>query len=505
MAGLGSKLVTLDSLKYVKDDIYASKAGYFEIRNNVLYLYTDSAKTKLLSSATLPVSTTDGSSIDLSKMTVKTRIDFDGNRTFKIGSETINYGRLHDIHLTNSDFAFIVYGDRAYLLSYVQDDPSLMREMRFQSVIATTDGNNISNVKVSGIYVKSTDGVNITSVTVTDINSENNGYKATAITDANKNDVWYPTTKAVADYVAANGSTKEDLLDFLDEYFRENPVGGQASVAGLKTILTDMVTFLKSVPFDDDTANASDLNALQNKINMLGGSDEPTDPVITLVSISATPNVTEYADGTLAKDLDLTVKAHYSDGNIITIEDYEINGIVTAGENTFTVSYGGKSTTVTVTGIAVKGETDVEMDATTFLYMGINVYTDDGQTEWSGTPAISATSSCSSWFSAEPFEKDGIVEYTLTNNTTANYRGLVFLGLVDAKPVKKPSVFTSKFTRYYPFKEYFGSVSDNYIQAGVSGTVSFPVKAGMYLVRFVHNSTSIIQDGLEQSFVFKEA
>lgn len=267
-----------------------------------------------------------------------------------------------------------------------------------------------------------------------------------------------------------------------------------------------MVTFLKSVPFDDDSASASDLDAIQNKVNMLGGSDdEPTNPIITLVSISVIPNVTEYADGTLAKDLDLTVKAHYLDGNIVTIENYVINGIVVVGENTFTVSYGGKSTTVTVTGITIQNEFDVEMDAKSFSYMGLNAYTDDGQTEWTGSPALSASSSATAWFSADPFEKDGIVEYTITNNTTANYRGKVFLGLVDEKPVKNSSVVTVKWTKYYNFKEYFGSPSDSYITVGGVGTVTYPVKKGMYLVRFVGNATDIIQDGLEQRFVFKEA
>lgn len=116
--------------------------------------------------------------------TEKVRIDFDG-RTFKLNGETLNYKRLYDIHLTSPDFAFVVYGDRAYLLSYVQDDPG-MKEMRFQSTIAVTDSAGFSNVKTSGIYVTSSDGVNIASVRISDINSENVGYKTAAITEANK-------------------------------------------------------------------------------------------------------------------------------------------------------------------------------------------------------------------------------------------------------------------------------------------------------------------------------
>lgn len=140
----------------------------------------------------------DASDEYIKNKTQKTRIDFDGS-TFRIGENVLNFKQLHDIHLDQPDFAFVVYGDRAYLLAYVQDDESAMREMRWESTIATD-----AAVKTSGIYVTSTDGVDITRVTVRDINSENSASKVTAITDANKsstND--YPSVKAVVDYAAA--------------------------------------------------------------------------------------------------------------------------------------------------------------------------------------------------------------------------------------------------------------------------------------------------------------
>lgn len=132
-------------------------------------------------------------------LTKKTRIDFDGSK-FRIGDTVLNYKDLYERHIVKSDFAFVVYGDRAYLLSYVQDG-SGMKEMRFQSVIAVTDAASISNVKVSGIYVKSSDGVSIASVEIVDVNSENKGYKASTIAGDNQNNVWYPSVKAVVDYV----------------------------------------------------------------------------------------------------------------------------------------------------------------------------------------------------------------------------------------------------------------------------------------------------------------
>lgn len=152
--------------------------------------------------------------LELSNKTKKTRIDFDGNKTFKIGNDALNFNDLYEIHLTRPDFAFIVYGDRAYLLSYVQDGAG-MKELRFQSVLAVTDSNGFSNTKTSGIYVTSSDGINITSVKMTDINSENKSYKATEITDNNKNDVWYPSTKAVVDYVEESESKILSVLNSL--------------------------------------------------------------------------------------------------------------------------------------------------------------------------------------------------------------------------------------------------------------------------------------------------
>lgn len=50
---------------------------------------------------------------DVALKTQKTRIDFDGS-VFRIGDSVLNYKQLHDIHLNQPDFAFVVYGDRAY-------------------------------------------------------------------------------------------------------------------------------------------------------------------------------------------------------------------------------------------------------------------------------------------------------------------------------------------------------------------------------------------------------
>lgn len=154
----------------------------------------------------------------ISGKTEKVRVDFDGSR-FTVGGSVLNFKQLYDIHLTSPDFGFVVYGDRAYLLSYVQDGNG-MKEMRFQSVLAVTDSNGISSVKTSGIYVTSSDGINIASVRVTDINSENEAYKASEINDSNKNsDIWYPSNKAVTEAIAESESRlSESKADKVDTY-----------------------------------------------------------------------------------------------------------------------------------------------------------------------------------------------------------------------------------------------------------------------------------------------
>lgn len=74
---------------------------------------------------------------------------------------------------------------------------------------------------------------------------------------------------------------------------------------------------------------------------------------VTLTSISATYTGGDVAVGTSLNDLTgITVTATYSDGSTATATGYTLNGEIAEGENTITVSYGGKTTTFTVTGVA---------------------------------------------------------------------------------------------------------------------------------------------------------
>lgn len=78
---------------------------------------------------------------------------------------------------------------------------------------------------------------------------------------------------------------------------------------------------------------------------------------VTLISISATYTGGDVAVGTSLGSLTgITVTGTYSDGSTANITGYTLSGTIAEGSNTITVSYGGKTTTFTVTGVA-GGET----------------------------------------------------------------------------------------------------------------------------------------------------
>ena len=107
---------------------------------------------------------------------------------------------------------------------------------------------------------------------------------------------------------AADAAEVGKRLSSLSEEIANIPTGG-APVSDLKSILTNIVTFLKSVPFDDTVASASDLDAIQSKIDALGsggGSEEPTETVSAVFSdgvlaiSGATVNSATFTGGVLA-------------------------------------------------------------------------------------------------------------------------------------------------------------------------------------------------------------
>lgn len=111
--------------------------------------------------------------------------------------------------------------------------------------------------------------------------------------------------------------------------------------------------------------------------------DVPDVPEKTLTSISATYSGGDVAVGTAVTYLTgIVVTAHYSDGSTSTVTGYTLSGTIADGSNTITVSYGGKTTTFTVTGVAEEEPEDTGVynivDVATDTYDGVEANTSDG-------------------------------------------------------------------------------------------------------------------------------
>lgn len=84
-----------------------------------------------------------------------------------------------------------------------------------------------------------------------------------------------------------------------------------------------------------------------------GLGEMPDVPVKTLVSISATYSGGDVEVGTALDNLTgIVVTATYSDGSTDTVTAYTLSGTITEGNNTITVSYGGKTATFTIVGVS---------------------------------------------------------------------------------------------------------------------------------------------------------
>lgn len=97
---------------------------------------------------------------------------------------------------------------------------------------------------------------------------------------------------------------------------------------------------------------------------------------VTLESISAVFNGETAQAGTNASDLDITVTGHYSDGSIKTETGWTTAGIVSEGNNVFTIYLGDKTCTVSVVGVTATE--DVGVGAGTKIASFEGLAADDG-------------------------------------------------------------------------------------------------------------------------------
>jgi hypothetical protein len=114
----------------------------------------------------------------------------------------------------------------------------------------------------------------------------------------------------------------------------------------------------------------------------LNGSDDgeetPDETEKTLTSISAVYSGGTVSVGTAVSALTgIVVTAHYSDGTSATVTGYTLSGTIAEGSNTITVSYDGKTTTFTVTGVAESGGEEIDT-APVIEHDGYNLSKTDG-------------------------------------------------------------------------------------------------------------------------------
>lgn len=186
--------------------------------------------------------------------------------------------------------------------------------------------------------------------------------------------------------VAGQASIAQQVYDFItgskltgiSATISKNNFATGITLNDLKSYLTVTATY------DDGTTEIVTDYQLSGNVNKgnntiiisYGGYSATIDIVVSeieLTSISAQLSQTEFNTGVTLNSIKpyLTVIATYEDGSSSVITDYELNGNLVTGENTVTISYGGKTATVTVT-VAMESGTyqlSVEtLDASNYQY-----------------------------------------------------------------------------------------------------------------------------------------
>lgn len=178
-----------------------------------------------------------------------------------------------------------------------------------------------------------------------------------------ENDSGFVTKDNIEEVEKKLTKLSEDIADL-----KENGTG-----SGLTTeMVTALDNMFKKCAFTGDVS--TEYTAFKQAFGLEGGGEvEPDVPDVpedvTLTSISATYTGGDVTVGTSLTDLTgITVTAHYSDGTSKNVSGYTLSGTIAEGSNTITVSYGGKTATFTVTGVAESsgGETTGVSNETTW-------------------------------------------------------------------------------------------------------------------------------------------
>lgn len=144
-------------------------------------------------------------------------------------------------------------------------------------------------------------------------------------------------------------SSSQTLIATVEPSNSTDSVTWETSDAGIATVSSGVVSPVSNGSCTITAKAGSYSASCKVTVNVSG-------EIVTLQSISATYAGGEVTVGTALTNLTgITVTAHYSDGSTDTVTGYTLRGEILEGKNTITVSYGGKTTTFTVTGIAESG------------------------------------------------------------------------------------------------------------------------------------------------------
>lgn len=172
-----------------------------------------------------------------------------------------------------------------------------------------------------------------------------------------------PPSGMTAEEKAQLNKNTEDISSLSDEI--ANKTGTGLSTEAIDK-LEEVGNYLAYTTADGGAKWTELISILRNGSSGGGSGEGSGETEKTLSSISATYTGGEVTTGTALSDLTgITVTATYSDGTTKIVTGYTLSGEILEGENTITVSYGGKTTTFTVTGIVESGGGEVTAELPT--------------------------------------------------------------------------------------------------------------------------------------------
>lgn len=177
--------------------------------------------------------------------------------------------------------------------------------------------------------------------------------------------------------IAGQQSIAQQVYDFITST-KVTGISAAISKTNFATGITlnDLKPYLTvTATYDDGTAEdvtdyllSGSVNEGNNIITISYGAYSTTVEIVVsqieLTSISATLSQTEFNMGATLDNIKpyLTVTGHYADGSTSIVNDYTLSGELNVGENTITASYGGKTTTVTVTVAVASGTYELSVE-----------------------------------------------------------------------------------------------------------------------------------------------